>query len=111
VILVELERISNHLVWLGTHALDLAAMSLFLYCFRERESILDIKEMCSGQRMMTTYFRPGGLWRDIPEEFGSPCACIRMMPERIKSMSVMTGPVWMDRTILTGKYLLRMRLI
>ena len=69
VILVELERISNHLVWLGTHALDLAAMSLFLYCFRERESILDIKEMCSGQRMMTTYFRPGGLWRDIPAEF------------------------------------------
>jgi NADH-quinone oxidoreductase subunit D len=57
VLLTELQRISSHLVWLGTHALDLAAMSVFLYCFREREIILDIFEMCSGQRMMTTYFR------------------------------------------------------
>jgi NADH-quinone oxidoreductase subunit D len=54
---------------LGTHALDLAAMSVFLYCFREREYILDLFEMCAGQRMMVSYFRPGGLWRDIPEEF------------------------------------------
>lgn len=69
VLLTELERISSHLVWLGTHALDLAAMSVFLYCFREREKILDIKELVSGQRMMTTYFRPGGLWRDVPVEF------------------------------------------
>src|SRR4030066_2066069 len=66
VLLTELQRIASHLVWLGTHALDLAAMSVFLYCFREREMILDIKEMVSGQRMMTTYFRPGGLWRDLP---------------------------------------------
>ena len=69
VILTELQRIASHLVWLGTHALDLAAMSVFLYCFREREMILDIMEMVSGQRMMTTYFRPGGLWRDVPVEF------------------------------------------
>jgi NADH-quinone oxidoreductase subunit D len=69
VVMTELERISSHLVWLATHALDLAAMSVFLYCFRERERILDIKEMVSGQRMMTTYFRPGGVWRDVPEEF------------------------------------------
>jgi NADH-quinone oxidoreductase subunit D len=69
VLLTELERISSHLVWLGTHALDLGAMSVFLYCFRERERILDIKELVSGQRMMTTYFRPGGLWRDVPVEF------------------------------------------
>src|SRR4030066_681477 len=68
VILPELERISSHLVWLGTHALDLAAMSVFLYTFREREFILDIFEMVSGQRMMTTYFRQGGLWRDGPGE-------------------------------------------
>jgi NADH-quinone oxidoreductase subunit D len=52
VILVELQRIASHLVWLGTHALDLAAMSMFLYCFREREYILDILELCSGQRMI-----------------------------------------------------------
>jgi len=55
----------------GTHALDLAAMSVFLYCFIEREKILDIKELISGARMMTTYLRPGGLWRDVPVEFES----------------------------------------
>jgi NADH-quinone oxidoreductase subunit D len=74
VMMVELERISSHLVWLGTHALDLAAMSVFLYCFRERERILDLKEMVGGQRMMTTYFRPGGVWRDLPVEFEDPYA-------------------------------------
>jgi NADH-quinone oxidoreductase subunit D len=69
VILTELQRISSHLVWLGTHALDIGAMSVFLYCFREREYILDILELVAGQRMMTTYIRPGGLWRDVPVEF------------------------------------------
>jgi NADH-quinone oxidoreductase subunit D len=69
VILAELERLSSHLVWLGTSALDLAAMSVFLYTFREREMIQDIKEMISGARMMTSYIRPGGLWRDVPVEF------------------------------------------
>jgi NADH-quinone oxidoreductase subunit D len=69
VLLAELQRIESHLVWLGTHALDMAAMSVFLYCFREREKILDIKELISGQRMMTTFIRPGGLWRDVPVEF------------------------------------------
>jgi NADH-quinone oxidoreductase subunit D len=69
VILAELQRIASHLVWLGTHALDLAAMTVFLYCFREREYILDLFEMVAGQRMMVSYFRPGGLWRDLPEEF------------------------------------------
>lgn len=69
VILTELQRVASHLVWLGTSALDLAAMSVFLYCFREREYILDLFEMVAGQRMMVSYFRPGGLWRDIPEEF------------------------------------------
>jgi NADH-quinone oxidoreductase subunit D len=106
VILVELERISNHLVWLGTHALDLAAMSLFLYCFRERESILDIKELCSGQRMMTTYFRPGGLWRDIPVEFEIAVRrFLRMFPGRIKQYEALLtkNPIWMDRTRNIGK--------
>lgn len=69
VILAELTRLNSHLVWLGTHALDLAAMTVFLYCFREREYLLDIFEMVAGQRMMVSYFRPGGLWRDVPEEF------------------------------------------
>ncbi|MBI3244212.1 MAG: NADH-quinone oxidoreductase subunit D [Chloroflexi bacterium] len=69
VLMAELQRIASHLVWLGTHSIDLAAMSMLLYCFREREYIMDIFEMVSGQRMMTSYIRPGGLWRDVPAGF------------------------------------------
>src|SRR3984885_9097634 len=61
VMLAELTRLNSHLVWLGTHAIDIGAMSVFLYCFREREEILRVFEMFSGQRMMTSYFRIGGL--------------------------------------------------
>ena len=85
VILTELQRLSSHLVWLGTHCLDLGAMSLFLYAFREREYIMDILEMVSGQRMMTTYIRPGGLWRDVPVAFEETVRdFIKMLPGRIK---------------------------
>src|SRR6202140_2902927 len=66
VLLTELTRIASHLVWLGTHAIDLGAMSVFLYCFREREELLNIFEMVSGQRMMTSYFRIGGLALEPP---------------------------------------------
>ena len=66
VMLTELTRIQSHLVWLGTHAIDIGAMSVFLYCFREREDILRIFEMYSGQRMMTSYFRIGGLALEPP---------------------------------------------
>src|SRR6516165_9695097 len=66
VMLVELQRISSHLVWLGTHALDMGAMSVMLYCFREREEILKIFERFSGQRMMTSYIRIGGLAVQAP---------------------------------------------
>src|SRR5579885_2366620 len=76
VLLTELTRINSHLVWLGTHAMDLGATSVMLYCFREREEILKIFELVSGQRMMTTYFRIGGLstqpppgWLDRVETF------------------------------------------
>ncbi len=62
----ELTRILNHLLWLGTHALDVGAMSLFLYCFRERENILDCYEAVSGARMHATYYRVGGVFRDLP---------------------------------------------
>src|SRR5688572_21101801 len=61
VLLNELQRISSHLVWLGTHALDIGAMTVFLYCFRERDELLRISETVSGQPMMTAYFRLGGL--------------------------------------------------
>lgn len=69
VILAELQRIASHLVWLGTHALDLGAQSVFLYCFREREIILDIFELVSGVRMMTSYICPGGLQAELPPGF------------------------------------------
>src|SRR5579862_9808404 len=69
VLLTELTRIASHLVWLGTHAIDLGAMSVFLYCFREREEILKIFELVSGQRMMTSYFRIGGLALEPPPGF------------------------------------------
>ena len=106
VILVELQRIASHLVWLGTHALDLAAMSVFLYCFREREAILDILEMCSGQRMMTTFFRPGGLWRDVPADFEIAVRrFIRTFPARIDQYHALLtkNPIFIDRTRNIGK--------
>ena len=101
VIMTEMERISSHLVWLGTHALDLAAMSVFLYCFRERELILDIKEMIGGQRMMTTYFRPGGLWRDVPAEFDDAVRhFLRIFPARIDEYEALLtkNPLFVERT-------------
>ena len=105
VLMVELMRIASHLVWLGTHALDLAAMTVFLYCFREREMILDILEMCSGQRMMTTYFRPGGLWRDTPAEFEDAVRhFIKIFPSRIDQYErlLTKNPIFLDRTKQIG---------
>lgn len=64
----ELTRILNHLMWLGTHALDVGAMSMFLYCFREREDIVDCYEAVSGARLHATYYRPGGVYRDLPDK-------------------------------------------
>jgi NADH-quinone oxidoreductase subunit D len=101
VILAELTRISSHLVWLATHALDIAAMSVFLYCFREREYILDLFEMVAGQRMMTSYFRPGGLWRDLPEEFVPAVRkFLDFMPSRIADYEALlkNNPIWLART-------------
>jgi NADH-quinone oxidoreductase subunit D len=117
VILTELQRIASHLVWLATHALDLAAMSVFLYCFREREMILDVLEMCSGQRMMTSYFRPGGLWRDVPPEFEPAVRQIlRTFPARIRQYEglLSKNALWIDRTrdigVVSGEEALRLGL-
>ena len=63
----EITRLLNHLLWLGTHALDVGAMSMFLYCFREREELVDCYEAVSGARMHATYYRPGGVYRDVPD--------------------------------------------
>ncbi len=106
VILVELQRIASHLIWLGTAALDVAAMSTFLYCFREREDILDIFELVSGQRMMTTYIRPGGVWRDVPVEFEQAVHdFLKMMPRRIDQYEALLtrNPLFLDRTLGIGR--------
>jgi NADH-quinone oxidoreductase subunit D len=106
VILTELQRIASHLVWLGTSGLDLAAMSMFLYCFREREQILDIFELVSGQRMMTTYFRPGGVWRDVPVEFEKAVRdFIKIFPKRIDEYETLLtkNPLFLDRMLGIGK--------
>ncbi len=105
VILVELQRIASHLVWLGTSGLDLAAMSMFLYCFREREQILDIFELVSGQRMMTTYLRPGGVWRDVPVEFEKAVRdFIKIFPKRIDEYErlLTKNPLFVDRMVDIG---------
>jgi len=101
VLLSELTRISSHLVWLGTHALDLGAMTVFLYCFREREELLRIFENVSGQRMMTSYFRIGGLALDPPLDFFDKVrAFANLFPERIDQYEdLLTGnPIWVERT-------------
>ncbi len=106
VMLVEMQRIASHLLWLGTAALDLAAMSVFLYTMREREMVMDIFEMVSGARMMTTYIRPGGLWRDVPVEFESAVRkFIDLMPRRIDEYeSLLTNnTLFIDRTRNIGR--------
>jgi len=101
VLLTELTRIQSHLVWLGTHAIDLGAMSMFLYCFREREDILRIFEMVSGQRMMTSYFRIGGLALEPPlgwlKRVGK---FVKKFPERLEEYEglLKNNPIWLRRT-------------
>jgi len=105
VLLTELTRIASHLVWLGTHALDLAAMSMFLYGFREREQILDIFELVSGARMMTSYFRVGGLAYDLPSGFDEAVsAFVTMMPGKIDEYEELltNNPIWIERTTGVG---------
>ena len=83
---LELNRIMSHLVWLGTSALDLGAISMFWYCFRERETILDLFEMSSGQRMHTRYIQVGGVIEDIPAGFTDRVrAFCEIMPDRVDS--------------------------
>jgi NADH-quinone oxidoreductase subunit D len=73
VLMCELQRIGSHLVWLGTHALDIGAMTVFFYCFREREKILNLIEAASGGRLTPSYFRIGGLMMDLPAGFENRC--------------------------------------
>src|ERR1700731_444975 len=97
VLLNELTRIQSHLVWLGTHAMDIGALTLFLYTFREREEILKIFEDVSGQRMMGSYFRVGGIALEPPVDFYQRVqALLKMMPEKIDEYeNLLNGnPIW-----------------
>jgi NADH-quinone oxidoreductase subunit D len=101
VICMEMTRLNSHLVWLGTHAIDLGAMSVFLYCFRERERLLKMFEMLSGQRLMGSYIRPGGLWRDFPPEFIPALEdFLDYFPPKIDDYEKLltNNPLWIDRT-------------
>jgi len=101
VLMNELTRINSHLVWLGTHAMDIGAMTVFLYCFRERERILRLFEMVSGQRMMTSYFRVGGVSLEPPIGFFDRVRDFAsLFPEKIDEYeNLLTGnPIWMMRT-------------
>jgi NADH-quinone oxidoreductase subunit D len=96
----ELTRIQSHLVWLGTHAMDIGALTVFLYCFREREELLRIFEAVSGQRMMTSYFRIGGLSLEPPADvYQQIREFLAIMPSRIDQYeNLLTGnPIWMGR--------------
>jgi len=101
VLMNELTRINSHLVWLGTHAMDIGALTVFLYCFREREEVLKMFEMISGQRMMTSYFRVGGLALEPPLGFFERVGEFAgYFAEKIDEYeNLLTGnPIWMMRT-------------
>jgi NADH-quinone oxidoreductase subunit D len=100
VLLNELTRLNSHLVWLGTHAMDIGALTVFLYTFREREEILRIFEHVSGQRMMTSYFRVGGLALEPPLDlFDRIQKFLNILPERIDEYQslLMGNPIWIHR--------------
>ena len=100
-LLCELNRIHSHLVFLGTSALELGAVSMFWYCFREREMILDLYEMVTGQRMHTRYFQIGGLAEDIPEGFYAKCRkFVEWMPHALDDYLALLdrNKIWLERT-------------
>jgi NADH-quinone oxidoreductase subunit D len=105
VLLSELQRIASHMVWLGTSGLDAGAMSMFLYCFQERETILDLFEAVSGVRMMTSYIQPGGLMADLNPGFLDMTASVLTQLEGKVDMYyglLEQNPIWMERTKSIG---------
>ncbi len=105
VMMSELTRIISHLVWLGTHAMDIGAQSVFLYCFAEREKIVDLYEMIGGQRMMTSYIRIGGCAFDMPEDF--PEAVRAWAKDFLANLKICEdllteNPIWRERTVGIG---------
>jgi len=105
VLMSELTRIISHLVWLGTHAMDMGALSVFLYCFAEREKILEMYEAIGGQRMMTSYIRIGGVQDDMPESFPGMVEAWEKDFDAQLSMyhGLLTkNPIWRQRTMGIG---------
>jgi NADH-quinone oxidoreductase subunit D len=101
VMMTELSRLNSHLVWLGTHALDIGAMSMFFYCFREREDVLRLLEMFSGQRMMTSYIRPGGVALDAPRGWEKMLGkFINAFDSKVDEYEELleNNPIWLRRT-------------
>ena len=101
VLMCELQRIASHMVWLGTHCLDIGAMSVFFFCFRQRERILNLIEAASGGRMTPSYFRIGGLMMDLPAGFEHRCR--QFLNDFLDAMAdfenLVTGnPIWQSRT-------------
>jgi NADH-quinone oxidoreductase subunit D len=102
VMMAELTRISSHLVWLATHALDIGAMTVFLYCFRDREAILDLFEMVCGARLITSYFRIGGVANDLPEGFIEQTRDFcKIFPKKAKDYDdlILKNRMWLSRTV------------
>lgn len=113
VLLTELTRLNSHLVWLGTHALDIGAMSMVLYTFREREMLLDVYEAVSGQRMMSTYFRIGGLADDLPADLDVKIKNIlAVLPQKMKEYEdlLSSNRIWIKRLTGVGKLTARQAL-
>lgn len=107
VLLCEITRIASHLVAVGTNAMDLGAVSLFTYAFREREAALDIFEMVSGARMMTSYFRIGGVALEVPAGFSAAVRdYLKLMPPRLDEYEALLdrNPIWLERTQGVGEY-------
>ncbi|KAA0891598.1 NADH dehydrogenase (quinone) subunit D [Oryzomonas rubra] len=105
IIMAELTRLESHLVWLATHALDIGAMTVFLYAFREREVIMETYELISGARMTSNFFRAGGLSQDVPPEFEKKVRdFIDAMPGNLDQYEglLTTNPIWLKRTVGNG---------
>jgi len=105
VLIVELQRIASHLVWLGTHGLEIGAVSVMMYCFREREQLLNINEMLAGFRMFPSYFRIGGLREDLPEGFHDAVkAFLDRFPSKLDEYEdlLTRNQIWLKRTRSVG---------